>query len=54
VLLNTFSTIFSLNADKLYEIKTAEHFFDYLRMVSEQSRLLQAGLLKSTLDGAYK
>jgi len=52
-LLNTFSTIFSLNADALYEIKTPQHFFDYLRMVSEQSRLLQAGLLKSTLDGAY-
>jgi hypothetical protein len=48
-LLNTFSTIFSLNADTLYEIKTPENFFDYLRMVSEQSRLLQAGLLKSTL-----
>jgi hypothetical protein len=40
-LLNTFSTIFALNADALYEIKTAENFFDFLRMVSEQSRLLQ-------------
>ena len=52
-LLNTFSTIFALNADALYEIKTAENFFDFLRMVSEQSRLLQARLLKSTLYSPF-
>ena len=45
-LLNTFSTIFALNSDALYAIKTPENFFDFLRMVSEQSRLLQARLLK--------
>jgi hypothetical protein len=48
-LLNTFSTIFSLNADALYEIKTPQHFFDYLRMVSEQSRLLQVQIVNRLL-----
>ena len=52
-LLNTYSTIFNLNEQALHEIKTQENFFDYLRLVSEQSRLLQARFLKSTLCCAF-
>ena len=43
-LLNTYTTIFSLNPDDLAAIKTPDAFFDYLKLLSEQSRLLQVNV----------
>ena len=40
-LLNTYTTIFALNPDDLAAMKTPDAFFDYLKQLSEQSRLLQ-------------
>ena len=40
-LLNTYTSIFSLNEEDLYDVKTPDAFFEYLRELSKQSRLLQ-------------